>query len=118
MAWEYDQSSGVIRLNGAYMGQGYAGTGGGRNNPDMEDRGFVGPIPRGTYDISTSYRHAVLGPVVMNLDPVAHNALGRTDFRIHGDNASNDASEGCIVLPPNVRRLIESSADRRLEVVR
>ena len=29
MAWEYDQSSGIIRLNGAYMGQGYAGTGGG-----------------------------------------------------------------------------------------
>ena len=84
----------------------------------MEGRGCEGPIPRGTYDIGASYRHSVLGPVVMNLDPVAHNARGRTHFRIHGDNASNDASEGCIVLPPNVRRLIEGSADRRLEVVR
>lgn len=118
MAWEYDQSSGVIRLNGAYMGQGYAGTGGGRDNPDMEDREDVGPIPRGTYDIGMSYRHSSLGPAVMNLDPVGHNAHGRTLFRIHGNNARDDASEGCIVLPPNVRRLIAGSADRRLEVVR
>ena len=54
----------------------------------------------------------------MNLDPVGHNAHGRTHFRIHGNNASNDASEGCIVLPPAVRRLIAGSADNRLEVVR
>ena len=45
-------------------------------------------------------------------------AHGRTLFRIHGNNQRNDASEGCIVLPPNVRRLIAVSADRRLEVVR
>ena len=51
MAWEYDQSSGIIRVNGAYMGKGYSGTGGGRDNPDLEHVGFVGPIPRGTYDI-------------------------------------------------------------------
>ncbi len=100
------------------MGQGYSGTGGGRDNPDMETRGFEGPIPRGTYDIGASRRHSSLGPEVMNLDPVGHMAHGRTDFRIHGNNAANDASEGCIVLPPNVRRLIAGSADKRLEVVR
>lgn len=81
MAWEYDQSSGVIRLKGACMGQGYAGTGGGRDNPDMED---VGPIPRGTYDTGTSRRHPSLGPEVMNLDPVGHNDHGglSSDFMV------------------------------------
>lgn len=86
------------------MGRGYSGTGGGRDNPDMETRGFEGPIPRGAYDIGASRRHSSLGPEVMNLDPVGH--------------AANDASEGCIVLPPNVRRMIAGSADKRLEVVR
>lgn len=118
MAWEYDQSSGEIRLNGAYIGKGYAGTGAGRNNPDMEDVANTGPIPRGSYTIGPSYRHPVLGPVVMNLDPVGHNAHGRTHFRIHGDNATNDASEGCIVLPPGIRKKISASTDRKLEVVR
>ncbi len=89
MALEYYQSSGIIRLNGAYMGKGYSGTGGGRDNPSMEKVGFVGPITRGTYDIGVAYTHGgSLGPVVMNLDPVGHNAHGRDEFRMHGNNIS------------------------------
>ncbi|MGB3620770.1 MAG: tlde1 domain-containing protein [Ketobacter sp.] len=118
MSWEYDQSSGIIRLNGAYMGKGYAGKGMGRDNPDMEKVGFTGPIPRGTYEIGEPYTHPILGPIVMALEPVGHNAHGRTDFRIHGDNQTNDASEGCIVLPPIVRRKISESSVKKLEVVR
>lgn len=118
MSWQYDQSSGELRLNGALMGKGYAGTGAGRDNPDMEDVAYVGPIPRGDYDIGPAYSHPSLGPVVMNLDPVGHTARGRTHFRIHGDNTSNDASEGCIILGPSIRKKIAASADRKLEVVR
>ena len=80
MSWQYDQSSGELRLNGALMGKGYAGTGAGRDNPDMEDVAYVGPIPRGDYDIGPAYSHPSLGPVVMNLDPVGHTARGRTPF--------------------------------------
>ncbi len=53
----------------------------------------------------------------MNLDPVGHDALGRTDFRIHGDNVNHDASHGCIILGPLIRRAIADSADKVLEVV-
>lgn len=118
MAWEYDQSSGLIRLNGAFMGKGYAGTGAGRDNPDMEHVSYIGPIPRGTYDIGQPYTHPTLGPIVMNLDPVGHNARGRTLFRIHGDNSANDASEGCIILGRAIREKIAASSLRKLEVVR
>ena len=118
MTWEYDQSSGEIRQNGTRIGKGYAGTGSGRDNPDMEKIRYTGPIPRGEYSIGPAYSHPSLGPVVMNLDPIGHNAHGRTHFRIHGDNVSNDASEGCIILGPQVRKKISASADRKLEVVR
>lgn len=118
MPWVYDQSSGEIRLNGQLVGSGYAGKGLGRDNPDMEHIRDTGPIPRGTYSIGAAYEHPILGPMVMNLDPVGHTAHGRDLFRIHGDNAINNASEGCIVLGPSIRKRISASNDRTLEVVR
>lgn len=45
--------------------------------------------------------------------------FGRTAFRIHGDSISNPgtASEGCIILPPNIRIMIIQSGDTDLKVV-
>jgi hypothetical protein len=41
----------------------------------------------------------------MKLTPNGNqNMFGRTDFRIHGNNATNDASTGCIVMPKPVHR--------------
>lgn len=115
--WVYDQKTGNLTRNEKLVGLGYSGTGEGRNNPASEAVPNVGPIPRGLYSIGKAYAHPKLGPVVMNLDPIGHNALGRTAFRIHGDNAKHDASEGCVILGPSVRRLIAASDDKQLTVV-
>ncbi len=118
MPWKYDQSSGELSYNGQVIGVGYAGFGIGKNNPEMEHMMDVGPIPKGEYHIGPAYKSSTgLGPLVMDLDPVGHNALGRTLFRIHGDNATGTASEGCIIMPRNAREKVATSADRTLEVV-
>ncbi len=118
MPWKYDQSSGELSYNGVVIGNGYAGKGIGKNNPKTEHIPFVGPIPKGEYAIGPSYKSTTgLGPVVMNLDPVGHNALGRDNFRIHGDNITGNASEGCIIMPRSVRLKVANSQDKVLEVV-
>jgi hypothetical protein len=60
------------------------------------------------------------GPMCLRLEPVGHNAHGRSAFLVHGDSrkAPGTASEGCIILPPTVRAAVWASGDRELEVVR
>jgi hypothetical protein len=99
------------------VGTGYSGTGDGRNNPAMENVENVGPIPTGEYRIGAVHNHTQLGPTVMNLDPIGHNAQGRTAFRIHGDNIGNDASHGCVILNRDIRKRVAVSLDRILNVV-
>lgn len=117
MTWLYRQSDGDLLHDGEYVGTGYSGTGEGRNNPDMEEVEGVGPIPRGLYSIGPERVSARLGPVVMNLDPIGHDAFGRTVFRIHGDSVTHDASHGCIILSRPLRRMIADSLDTELEVI-
>lgn len=77
---------------------------------------MMGPIPPGRYRIGKAYDHPLLGPVTMNLESlVGTQMFGRSLFRIHGNNSENDASEGCIVLPPNIRAAI-AKAGGDLEV--
>jgi hypothetical protein len=120
MPWIYSQSTGQLTHNGSFITNGYSGAGftaaTGRNNAAMQDVPFQGPIPAGEYHIGNAYHHPSKGPIVMNLDPVGHNALGRTEFRIHGTNSSNNASQGCIILPPNIRSQINNSSDKVLLV--
>lgn len=119
MPWYYSQSTGQLTRNERVAGIGYAGAGGGRNNPRMENVRDVGPIPRGTYQISRPRNSERRGPHVMDLSPVGHNALGRTNFLIHGDSARHpgQASQGCIILPRLVRQQISGSGDNRLIVI-
>jgi Protein of unknown function (DUF2778) len=117
MTWTYSQSAGSVRFKGAIQGQGYSGYGPGRNNPAMEAIANTGPIPKGRYKIGPSYDDEHLGPCVMHLDPIGHDALGRSEFRIHGNNKTNDASHGCIILGPDLRHVISHSEDRELLVV-
>lgn len=117
MTWTYRQSDGELLHNGEFIGTGYSGRGDGRNNPDMEAAADEGPTPRGRYCIDGARFSQRLGPIVMNLDPIAHDACGRSLFRIHGDNANHDASHGCIILGPLIRRAIADSGDKTLEVV-
>lgn len=121
-AWIYHQATGDIFLDKVLKGRGYAGAGktaaGGRNNPAMEGVVAKGPIPRGRWKMTgLRLKHPALGPYVILLEPVGHNALGRSLFRIHGDNATGDASHGCIILFRNLREQIWTSGVRDLVVV-
>lgn len=116
--WTYHQRTGDLHHDGKLIATGYAGTGKGRNNPDMQNVRATGPLPRGFYTIGPAYKHAHLGPCTMNLEPDAGNEMfGRSLFRIHGNNKENDASLGCIIMGPTIRDSINKSADKRLQVV-
>lgn len=121
MKWTYEQSTGRLLLNGQLVAQGYSGSGGGKNNPEVEHMADLGPIPRGMWQIlpprlKTSSR----GPYVLPLKPVNHNARGRYGFLIHGDSRSHpgSASKGCIILPKDIRVRIWESGIHKLEVVK
>jgi L,D-peptidoglycan transpeptidase YkuD (ErfK/YbiS/YcfS/YnhG family) len=118
--WTYSQSTGQLRHNGVLVGTGYSGSGtntaAGRNNPTMQNVPGQGPIPAGQYQIGNAYHHPQKGPTAMSLAPVGHNALGRTGFMIHANNAQNNASQGCIVLGPALRQQIANSGDTQLTV--
>lgn len=122
--WQFSQGSGqwthIDNQTGAQtnVGTGYSGTGEGRNNSAMQNVPNVGPTPQGTYDIGPAYNNPNTGPSTMNLTPQpGTNTFGRDLFRIHGNNAANDASHGCPIAPPDVRNQINDSPDRVLHVV-
>lgn len=115
--WGFRISTGAITANSLKIGTGYSGSGDGRGNPKMAAVPDVGPIPPGKYRIGPAYDDEHLGPCVMHLDPLpGTNVFGRSLFRIHGNNAANDASHGCVIAPPAARRAINNSRDRILEV--
>lgn len=124
MAWIYESSTGSLlfsednSLFGQLVGKGYSGKKGYKNNILYDTVKNVGPIPPGTYMIGLSYNSVTKGPMTMNLNPFGHHAFGRTLFRIHGNNRINDASEGCIILHPEIRKKIGESNDKVLIVVR
>lgn len=118
--WGWDQSAGTLTRNGKFVARGYAGAGIGKNNPDLQSKVAVGPVPQGRWRIlPPRNRPQTVGPYAMPIEPVGHNALGRSAFMIHGDSAKRPgtASRGCIILPRNVRELIWNSGDHDLEVV-
>ena len=89
-----------------YNEQGYSGTGAGRNNPAFQDTPGLGPIPRGGWKyVGKPYKHPRTGRNTMRLTPLPDNECRRprdcSSFRMHGNNRQNDASHGCIILPPN-----------------
>jgi hypothetical protein len=118
MTWVYKQSTGDLSQNTVAVGRGYSGTGGGRNNGEMQNIRDVGPIPQGTYTIGAPHNTTTHGPFVMRLTPSATTQTFQRDgFLIHGDNRRHDASHGCIIVSPQIRHRIWSSGDRTLEVV-
>jgi len=113
----YDQRTGTMKHDGAVIGSGYSGHDQGINNPVMEAVRSVGPIPRGFYHIGPAYDAPGLGPRVMPLTPVSHDALGRSGFFIHGDSKKGNASHGCIVIARVTRTMIAASGDHDLTVI-
>ena len=108
----YNQATGLTvcqnNTNGAiyYTAQGYSGTGAGRNNSSAQGQQSVGPIPRGGWRTGNPYNSPNPGANTIPLTPVSGNSCPATprncsSFRAHGNNAVNDASHGCIILPPS-----------------
>jgi hypothetical protein len=90
------------------VAKGYSGMGSGKDNPYMENVRDWGPIPRGRYRIGPPHHNAKYGPKTLDLTPIGHNALRRTDFKIHGESSEHAgrASIGCIILGPQIRQQI------------
>jgi len=121
--WIYHQSTGELWKADAapktfdLQGTGYAGHEDGRNNSAKEGERNVGPIPKGLYRIGAAYHSDRCGPITIPLDPVNHDCLGRTDMRMHGNNRTNDASNGCIIQGPEVRKRVAQDEGQYLVVV-
>ena len=123
----YNVSTGVIQLVDPQagvkgLGVGYSGHGSFINDPSREAEAGLGPIPVGVWKMGRAVHHQNLGPAAIPLSPFGHNARGRTEFFIHGDNGRGDrsASRGCIVLPRYCRTILAGLVAQRincLEVV-
>ena len=84
----------------------------------MQDVPGKGPVPAGTYTIGQPHYSPNTGPYTMDLVPQpGTDTFGRSLFRIHGNNEANDASHGCIILPPDARHAVWESGDHDLLVV-
>lgn len=115
--------------NGLLLAFGYAGGDEGHapegvNNPYLQDVPNVGPLPSGFYTIGKPYDHPKCGECFLPLTPASDNEMfGRGGFGIHGDLVSapgqKKASDGCIILPLDVRQKIGSklAVDHDLRVI-
>lgn len=123
MTWTYRITDGaVLNKDGVKQFIGYSGAGHtlaeGRDNPNLQAAQAMGPIPVGSYYIGAPHLSPNTGPYTMDLTPAeGTNTFGRSLFRIHGNNATNDASHGCIILPPDARHAIWESGDHNLDVI-
>jgi hypothetical protein len=112
----FSQSTGAINVtdaNGntvAIGTEGYAGQGEGKNNPDMQNKENVGPIPQGAWKIEPGSSNSK-GPLTIKLIPdPSTETFNRKDFRIHGEKLPpaepGNASEGCIIHSRDIRQSI------------
>lgn len=122
MTFRYRQSTGEwFGPDGRLWATGWSGHTDGRNNPLMQSRHGIGPLPVGIYIIGDPVDPPDhLGLLAMPLTPDATNEMfGRGDFYIHGANPVYPelSSDGCIVLGKSVRQRICDAPEDRLEVV-
>lgn len=114
----FHQATGAVEHKGKAAAGGYSGSRSLEINL-QEAMQYYGPIPRGSYTIGRSFS-TKSKDYVLSLAPLGHNAHGRTEFLIHGDyidaRKKGSASEGCIILPLDVRKAIWDSLDRIMSV--
>lgn len=124
--WTYEQTSGrLYDPEGNLRATGYAGGNCGKNpeginNHAMQGFRSIGPLPVGFYTFGVMvHPHPHLGAYALKLIPDADNEMfGRSLFYMHGDTPQpRCASEGCIIMPRQVRLACGESDDRRLQVV-
>ncbi|WP_232036335.1 tlde1 domain-containing protein [Burkholderia stabilis] len=121
MPWQYSQKTGRLTHDAdPVVEHGYSGRAAGKNNPDMQDQLGLGPIPTGSYTISTPFEHSQAGAYTMRLTPDADtDTHRRTGFLIHADDPAHPGpiSDGCIVVDRRVCKRIWRSLDQQLNVV-
>ncbi len=123
MSWTYWQSTGVLRsFDGALEFAGFAGHDAGFDNPELQAKVNLGPLPRGQYSLAAWFdHHPVVGLCAIELTPLpGTDMLGRSGFFIHGPELAHplESSHGCIVVGNcNTRQSIWAQGDRLLTVV-
>lgn len=119
MSFQYQITTGRLSHDGILVGNGYSGVKGPcRNNPNCCDDHNIGPIPPGNWTIGAAYDDQHRGPCVLPLKPADDTqTFGRSGFLIHGDSATGNASTGCIILGPIIRKYIRDSGDQELKVI-
>ena len=135
LLWEYAQNSGKLTYIDDKTGVrtlkaiGYAGKGLGKNNANWDNiRGGKnipnsGPLPAGKYTFAPMIENYVTSRGVslsftMQLIPDPENEMfGRSGFLAHGDNSTHTASDGCLIFDRAMRKAIDESGDRALQVV-
>lgn len=120
--WTYHQATGDLYHDKVLEGRGYSGHGADINVPAAEGHPGSGPIPRGRYRMARGRTSPNTGPITINLDPIGHNALGRSLIRMHGDNqlGNRSASHGCVIMGRAIRMEVDASVmqgDDELDVV-
>jgi hypothetical protein len=118
--WTYHQTSGQIFQGTSLIAVGYSGYGAGKNNPADEAIEDEGPIPAGQWRIVAWHdTYEDKGPQVAQLEPVGHDARGRSGFLIHGDSSAHpgQASHGCIIANRPCRDQWRASGDTDITVV-
>jgi hypothetical protein len=123
---QYSQSQAHFIWNGKIYGMPpttYSGSASPyKNNPADQCVKGKGPLPRGFYKIGKMEpSHGSLGRHVIPLSPDGAAMCGRNHFYIHGDKLDpkkrGTASEGCIVTPYAIRKMIDDNHINELEVV-
>lgn len=116
----YSQKSGKLSLDGRVICTGYSGHGEGLNNGALQSRKGEGPIPLGKWHFAGVAKDSDTGPFSILLEPMpGTDALGRSGFRMHGDNRSGDrsASHGCIIALRAAREACWKSGAGFVEVI-
>jgi RHS repeat-associated protein len=138
LCWIYVQSTGAMfsdYLNSGivvYVGTAYSGSPQRLNRASDQFIPNTGPIPQGTYGIGPEQTNQICANCGLNgqpinllnsmrLTPDPGNNMGnptRFGFLLHGgDMTKKNSSQGCIVLPLEVRNTMGTSGDNCLEVV-
>lgn len=129
MNWLYIIRTGeLLRPNGSLAGIGYSGKAEAKNDPSKVAIKDVGPLPPGFYKICPAIpdwdgkgqppKHPTMGawPVIPLEPQIGNDMHGRSGFFVHGTNLTNDASHGCIIMGPLIRRELNNAVHQELVV--
>jgi len=76
-----------------------------RNDPAFSCIKDKGPLPPGLYTMYDGKNHITKNSI--KLEPLdVRMVCGRDNFYIHGGNAAGTASQGCIILFPQDRKMV------------